>query len=76
MKYKLSDDTITEMTKRFSYHKPKNDQPKRYEEIRDTFLAVALGLKQNCPESKELSLAITKLEEACMRANAAIARNE
>ena len=33
-------------------------------------------LVTNCPESRELSCALTKLEEAVMWANAAIARNE
>lgn len=36
----------------------------------------ALTIQANCPESREKSLAITKLEECVMWANAAIARNE
>ena len=76
MKYELTDEKIKDLTNRFTYHAPKNDQAPRYEEIRSTFFAVAMGLCQNCPESRELSLALTKLEEACMWANAAIARKE
>ena len=33
-------------------------------------------LVDECPDSRELSVALTKLEEAVMWANAAIARNE
>lgn len=76
MKYELSEEQMFEATKRFTYHAPKKDQVPRYNEIRETFFSVALGLQQNCPPSRELSLALTKLEEACMWANAAIARNE
>ena len=36
----------------------------------------AIFLTKTCPESRELSLALTHLEEAVMQANAAIARNE
>ena len=36
----------------------------------------AMVLNTVCPESRELSLAITKLEECVFWANAAIARNE
>lgn len=61
---------------RFTYHPPKEGQPRRYEEIRDIALSFAEHLVVSCPPSRELSLAITKLEEAVFWANAAIARNE
>jgi hypothetical protein len=76
MKYQLTEKEIQDMEKRFTYHPPKGDQQGRYVEIRDTAHAVALGICQNCPESRERSLALTHLEEAVMWANAAIARNE
>jgi len=60
----------------FSYHTPKNDQPKRYEEIRAKAKELAEMLLVNCPPSRELSVALTELETAVMWANAAIARNE
>jgi len=60
----------------FTYHPPKNDQVKRYEEIRDHAKELALHIDNDCPDSREKSLAMTKLEEAVMWANAAIARNE
>ena len=76
MKYELTEKEIQDMAKRFTYHPPKFDQPARYVEMRDTFFALAMGVCQNCPDSRERSLALTKLEEAVMWANAAIARNE
>lgn len=60
----------------FSYHPPKNDQAPRYQYIRDTARNLALTIVENTPESREQSLALTKLEECIMWANAAIARNE
>ena len=60
----------------FTYHEPKGDQPERYIELRDATRALAERYVQNCQPSRELSLAITRLEEANMWINAAIARNE
>ena len=60
----------------FMYHKPKEDQTSRYEEIRQNCKITAEVIETLCPDSREKSLAITKLEEAVMWANAAIARNE
>ena len=65
-----------EIEKRFTYHPPKGDQPKRYEVLRNEAKEFAEMLDGFCPQSRELSLALTKLEEAVMWANAAIARNE
>lgn len=68
-------DTL-DLRKRFTYHPPKNSQAERYELIRSEALQFALTLDDECPESREKSLAITNLEQAVMWANAAIARNE
>ena len=65
---------LDELTKRFTYHSPKDDQPERYEMIRDKGKELAIIINHLCPESREQSLAFTKLEEAVMWANAAIAR--
>ncbi len=61
---------------RFVYHAPKGDQTERYEQLRDFARSFAVYLNENIPDSREKSLAITKLEEAVMWANAAIARRE
>jgi hypothetical protein len=68
--------TIEEIANRFAYHAPKDDQIERYEEIRAKGLLFALEVHGSCPESREKSLALTKIDEAVMWANAAIARNE
>ena len=65
-----------EIEKNYTYHAPKDDQPERYEKIRFKAKMLAAYINENCPESREKSLAMTKLEEAVMWANASIARNE
>jgi hypothetical protein len=65
-----------ELEKRFTYHKPKGDQPQKYEQLRAAARELAEAFNALCPESREKSLAFTALEEAVMWANASIARNE
>lgn len=60
----------------FTYHPPKGDQTDRYEVIRASARGLALLIEEKCPPSREQSLAITKLQEAVMWANASIACNE
>lgn len=60
----------------FTYHPPFGNQVQRYFLIRQACKELALLLVKNCPESRELSIALTHIEESCMYANAAIARNE
>jgi hypothetical protein len=60
----------------FVYHAPKEGQPARYTLLRDEVKKLAELFTANCPPSRELSLALTKLEEAVMWCNAGIARNE
>src|SRR3970282_860918 len=57
-------------------HPPKPDQVPRYNLIRDRARTFAFRIVENCPPSRERSLALTHLEEAVMRSNAAISRNE
>ena len=65
-----------DIEKNFTFHPPKDDQPNRYQCIRDTAKGFALLIDKACPDSREKSLAMTKLEECVMWANASIARNE
>ena len=60
----------------FKYHVPKENQPQIYETIRATGKNFAEVVNTYCPNSREKSIAITKIEEAVMWANAAIARND
>jgi hypothetical protein len=59
----------------FTYHAPKGNQPGQYEEIRTAGKKFALLVAQLCPNSREQSLALTKIEEAVMWANAGVARH-
>ena len=65
-----------DLENRFTYHAPKGDQASRYESIRQVALGFAILLNRDCPDSREKSVALTKLEEVVMWANASIARNE
>lgn len=60
----------------FTYHKPFGSQPERYEIIRAKAKELAEVLVTLCPESRELSVALTELETSIMWANASIARHE
>ena len=71
---------IADIENRFTYHPPTTlgirPQAARYSEIRAEALRLALILNDFCPDSRELSFAVTHLEEMVFWANAAIARNE
>lgn len=68
--------TFDEIKNNFKYHAPTDSQVDRYGDIRDKGHELALLINLNCPESREKSIAFTKIEEAIMWANASIARNE
>lgn len=76
MKYSETPDQAQHRVKAFIYHSPFGDQPSRYSLLRSQANNLAMSFNEHCPPSRELSLAHTKLEEAVMWANAAIARNE
>lgn len=63
-----------ELKIRFTYHPPKGNQAEMYTDIRAIALTFAASINALAPESREKSLAMTKLEECVMWANAAIAR--
>jgi hypothetical protein len=59
-----------------SYHPPTLEGTRRaHEEARDAIRTCGNKLLELTPQSREQSIAITKLEEAMMWANAAIARS-
>ena len=72
----MDDDDAAELARRFTHHPPKGDQGIRHEMIRDRALDLAAFIAEKTPASREQSLALTKIEEAVMWANAAIARRE
>ncbi|MDL2214469.1 hypothetical protein LJB76_02785 [Clostridia bacterium OttesenSCG-928-O13] len=65
-----------QIEKAFTYHPPKDGQPEKYTMLRQAFKEVANLVDGHVPDGREKSLALTKLEESIMWANAGIARNE
>lgn len=59
----------------YIYHPANSIQEKKYSRIRVKAKELAYIIEEECPVSREKSLAMTKLEEASMWANASIARN-
>lgn len=59
----------------FMYHAPKEGQPEIYTRLRESGKELAYLIEEMVPNSREKSLAMTKLEEAVMWANAGVARN-
>ena len=76
MHYTPSEEMMARFEKEFVYHSPKEDQPARYAELRELAHSYAIRIAKLTPLSREQLLALTKLSEAVMWANAAIARNE
>jgi hypothetical protein len=68
-------DWEVELAKRFTYHPPTGDQPKRYIDLREATMLLARRIIELTPSSREQALALTNLEQAVMWANAAIARD-
>lgn len=65
-----------ELQCRFTYHAPQEGQPERYEQLRAKAREFAELIIELTPESREQSLAVTKVEEATHWANASIARRD
>lgn len=64
-----------DIERRFAYHRPKNQETASiHETVRAACGGLALELSLLVPEGRELHLAVTKIEEAMMWANAGIAR--
>lgn len=59
----------------FTYHAPKDGQVEIYTHIRDYAKRYSTFICDSIPDSRERSVALTKLEECVMWANAAVARN-
>lgn len=63
-----------DIEKRFTHHKPKEKDAYKIVAIREDAKYFADMINSFVPEGREKSLAITKLEEVVMWANAGIAR--
>lgn len=76
VQYEISEADKARLDKDFTHHAPHGNQAERYQIIRNSARLTAEDLIGQCPPSRELSLALTNLEQAVFWANAAIARNE
>lgn len=74
--YQPSDADKKKIANNFTHHAPTTEQTLRYEAVRELTGGLASTLTELCPPSRELSLALTNLEQVMFWANAAIARNE
>jgi hypothetical protein len=68
--------TKDDLRNRFLYHAPGPDARPKHAQISERCLAMAEWLVETCPEGRDLSLALTHLEDVRMRANAAIAMTQ
>lgn len=75
-KYPVDEKMSARIENDFSYHSPKDDQPERYNAIREGAKSLAYLIVGSTPPSREQSLALTNLEQCVMFANAGIARGE
>jgi len=65
----------TDLETRFTHHPPKNETViAMYAEIREEGFRLASLVDMHVPDGREKALALTKIEEAVMWANAGIAR--
>lgn len=74
--YPISEKMRERLKSEFIYHAPRQDQIPRYAALRTMALTFATMVVELTPPSREQSLALTKLGEAIMHSNAAIARGE
>lgn len=66
---------MLDLEKNFTYHAPTEEQKEIYKNIRKMAHDYAEYIQKVSSQSRELSLALTKIEESVMWANAGIARN-
>jgi len=66
----------TDIDNNFIYHASSPRQVKIYENLRNNGKELVEYINSICPDGREKSVAITKIEEAIMWANASIARED
>lgn len=65
-----------ELSNSFGFHPGTPDVVAKYKSIRNNFEILAQHINSNCPDSRELALALTHLEMAQMWAIKSVAVNE
>lgn len=66
---------IADINHRFKHHPPTQESIGIHEKVREADTVLANLLEELLPDSREKSIALTKLEESGFWANAAIARH-
>lgn len=74
--YEIDEPTQKRLDNEFRYHSPNSDQADRYPHLRSEAKKLAETICRLVPDSRERSVALRKLREATMYANAGIACNE
>jgi hypothetical protein len=64
-----------DLEKIYTYHKPTENTEEKYKTIRAKGKDIAAYILANCPDSRERTIALDKVEEVIMWANASIARH-
>jgi hypothetical protein len=64
-----------DLDNRFTYHPPSEDRARAHVMIRESGKTFAEMVNEYTPDGREKSLALTKIEEAVMWANASLARS-
>lgn len=65
----------SDIKNRFTFHPANPTTASKYEAMRTKALELAEWMDENAPASRELSLALTSLDQTVMWFNAAVARN-
>jgi hypothetical protein len=65
-----------ELDQRFIYREPTPESIKKHELVRAKIRDLGHSLISICPDCRELSIALTKLEEVMSYSHASIARNQ
>lgn len=68
--------TLEQLENMFTHHPPAPDQIDRYQILRLAAKMFAINIVQYCPQSREATIAVNKVREAVMWANASIACND
>ena len=68
-------DRFREITNRFTYHPPTDQQVFIYKRIGTQANSFAFTIEEFCPDSEEKKIALLRLDEVVMHVNAAIARH-
>lgn len=62
-----------DLHRRFTYHRPRGTTPRQHAQLRAQALDFARLINSLCPDGVEKRVAVDRLEESVMWANAAIA---